>query len=42
MTLASNRGAVERAVAEADLVIGAVLVAGGRAPMVVTEAWCGR
>ena len=32
MTLASNRGAVERAVAEADLVIGAVLVAGGRAP----------
>jgi alanine dehydrogenase len=37
MTLASNRGAVERAVAEADLVIGAVLVAGGRAPMVVTE-----
>jgi alanine dehydrogenase len=37
MTLASNRGAVERAVATADLVIGAVLVAGGRAPMVVTE-----
>jgi len=37
MTLASNRGAVERAVAEADLVIGAVLVAGGRAPMVVTD-----
>jgi alanine dehydrogenase len=37
MTLASNRGAVERAVAGADLVIGAVLVAGGRAPMVVTE-----
>ena len=37
MTLASNRGAVERAVAEADLVIGAVLVAGGRAPTVVTE-----
>ena len=35
MTLASNRGAVERAVAEADLVIGAVLVAGGRAPVVV-------
>ena len=29
MTLASNRGAVERAVADADLVIGAVLVAGG-------------
>jgi alanine dehydrogenase len=37
MTLASNRGAVERAVVEADLVIGAVLVAGGRAPVVVTE-----
>ncbi|MDP9403953.1 MAG: alanine dehydrogenase [Actinomycetota bacterium] len=37
LTLASNRGAVERAVAEADLVIGAVLVAGGRAPTVVTE-----
>lgn len=37
MTLASNRGTVERAVAEADLVVGAVLVAGGRAPMVVTE-----
>ncbi|MGY6501747.1 MAG: alanine dehydrogenase [Acidimicrobiales bacterium] len=36
-TLASNRGAVERAVAEAALVIGAVLVAGGRAPTVVTE-----
>src|SRR4051795_3148910 len=38
MTLASNRGTVERAVAEADLVIGAVLVAGDRAPVVVTEA----
>ncbi len=37
MTLASNRGAVERAVADADLVIGAVLVPGGRAPIVVTE-----
>ena len=37
MTLASNRGAVERAVTEADLVIGAVLVAGGRAPRIVTE-----
>lgn len=36
-TLASNRGAIERAVADADLVIGAVLVAGGRAPVVVTE-----
>jgi alanine dehydrogenase len=37
MTLASNRGAVERAVADADLVIGAVLVPGGRAPTIVTE-----
>jgi len=37
VTLASNRGAVERACIEADLVIGAVLVAGGRAPVVVTE-----
>jgi alanine dehydrogenase len=37
-TLASNRLAVERAVAEADLVIGAVLVPGGRAPIVVTDS----
>jgi len=37
MTAASNRGAIERAVADADLVIGAVLVAGGRAPVVVGE-----
>ncbi|MGH9296607.1 MAG: alanine dehydrogenase [Acidimicrobiales bacterium] len=37
MTLASNRGSIERALAEADLLIGAVLVAGGRAPMVVTD-----
>jgi alanine dehydrogenase len=37
ITLASNRGAVERAVADADLVIGAVLVAGGRAPVVVSD-----
>lgn len=36
-TLASNRGAIERSVAEADLVIGAILVAGGRAPVVVSE-----
>jgi alanine dehydrogenase len=35
MTLASNRGAIERSVADADLLIGAVLVAGGRAPVVV-------
>ncbi len=37
MTLASNRGVVARAVAEADVVIGAVLVAGGRAPTLVTD-----
>ena len=37
VTLASNRGAVTRAVADADLVIGAVLVPAGRAPIVVTE-----
>jgi alanine dehydrogenase len=38
MTVASNRGAIERSVADADLLIGAVLVAGGRAPVVVDEA----
>ena len=37
VTLTSNRGAIERNVADADLVIGAVLVAGGRAPVVVSE-----
>jgi alanine dehydrogenase len=36
-TLASNRGQVERVVTDADLVIGAVLVPGSRAPVVVTE-----
>jgi alanine dehydrogenase len=36
-TLASNRGTIERAVAQADLLIGAGLVAGGRAPTLVTE-----
>jgi len=36
-TLASNRGQVERAVEDADLVIGAVLVAGGKAPVIVDE-----
>lgn len=35
-TVTSNRGAVERAVAEADLLIGAVLVPGGRAPVLVS------
>jgi alanine dehydrogenase len=38
MTLASNRGTVERAVVDADLLIGAVLVPGGRAPVVVSDA----
>jgi alanine dehydrogenase len=38
MTLASNRGAIERAVRDADLVIGAVLLPGGRAPVLVTDA----
>src|SRR5918995_5634565 len=37
MTAASNRGAIERAVIDADLLIGAVLVPGGRAPVVVSE-----
>ncbi len=37
-TLTSNRGAIERTVAEADLLIGAVLVPGGRAPVLVDEA----
>ncbi len=37
VTAASNRGAIERALADADLVIGAILVAGGRAPVVVTD-----
>ena len=36
MTIASNRGSIERAIADADLVIGAVLVPGGLAPVVVT------
>lgn len=36
-TITSNRGGVERSVADADLVIGAVLVPGGRAPIVVSE-----
>ena len=36
-TVASNRGSIERALADADLVVGAVLVAGARAPIVVTD-----
>ncbi len=37
MTIASNHGSIARAIAEADLLIGAVLVAGGRAPVVVSN-----
>jgi len=37
MTLASSRGVIERSLVEADLVIGAVLVPGAKAPVVVTE-----
>ena len=37
LTLTSNRGSIERALVEADLLIGAVLVAGGRAPVVVSD-----
>lgn len=35
-TLMSNRGNIEQAVREADLVIGAVLIAGAKAPKLVT------
>ena len=37
LTVTSNRAAIEYHVARADLVIGAVLVAGARAPTLVTE-----
>jgi alanine dehydrogenase len=37
MTLASNRGVIERSLAEADLLIGAVLVPGAKAPVIVSE-----
>jgi alanine dehydrogenase len=37
MTIMSSRLAVEEQIAEADLVVGAVLVAGARAPRVITE-----
>jgi alanine dehydrogenase len=37
VTVASTRAAIARILADADLVIGAVLVAGGRAPVLVTE-----
>jgi alanine dehydrogenase len=36
-TLASNRGSIERSLRDADLVVGAVLIAGARAPIVVSE-----
>ena len=37
-TYASNQAAIERLVADADLLIGAVLDPGGRAPVLVSEA----
>lgn len=37
MTVASSRLTVQEAVRDADLVIGAVLVAGGRAPVLITR-----
>jgi alanine dehydrogenase len=37
LTVTSNRAAIEHHVERADLVIGAVLVAGARAPVLVTE-----
>jgi alanine dehydrogenase len=37
LTVTSNRAAIEYHVARADLVIGAVLVAGAKAPVLVTE-----
>ncbi len=38
VTLAANQWAIDRAVLEADLVIGAVLVAGAKAPILVTRS----
>jgi alanine dehydrogenase len=38
MTLYSSRESIERAISEADLVIGAVNVAGARAPVIVPES----
>jgi alanine dehydrogenase len=37
VTVTSNHGSIERTIAEADLVIGAVLVAGDKAPVVVSR-----
>ncbi len=42
VTLAANHWAIERAVADADLVIGAVLVAGAKAPKLISRALVGR
>lgn len=42
VTLAANQWAIDRAVLEADLVIGAVLVTGARAPQLVSRAIVGR
>ncbi|GKS57684.1 alanine dehydrogenase [Nitrospira sp.] len=42
VTLAANQAAIDRAVVNADLVIGAVLVAGAKAPKLVSRATVGR
>ncbi len=42
VTLAANQWAIDRAVSDADLVIGAVLVAGARAPKLVSRSVVGR
>ncbi len=41
VTMAPNKNAIERAVESSDLLIGAVLVAGERAPVVVTKEMVG-
>jgi alanine dehydrogenase len=42
VSLVSNRSLIERLVPEADLLIGAVLTAGGRAPTLVSETLVGQ
>jgi alanine dehydrogenase len=42
LTVTSNRAAIEYHVERADLVIGAVLVAGARAPVLITEEMVSR
>jgi alanine dehydrogenase len=42
VSLVSNQSLIERLVPEADLLIGAVLTAGGRAPTLVSEALVGQ